>query len=108
MFFLKQGWYHTDLWHLQDPIPSFHNLIARGKSTLDGYDIMANNWNLYAEYEWHFHFRNLTVQLYSSRIGFKSHHTPQEQQLLDLSVTLITQWVTNHGNKYVQAMFNAF
>ena len=40
------------------------NLIARGKSTLDGYDIMANNQNLYAAYEWHFHFQNLTVELY--------------------------------------------
>ena len=25
---------------------------------------MANNQNLYVEYEWHLHFRNLTVELY--------------------------------------------
>ena len=24
---------------------SFHNLVARGKSTLDGYNVMANNQN---------------------------------------------------------------
>ena len=34
---------------------SFDNLITRGESSLDGYDIMANNQNLYAEYEWHCH-----------------------------------------------------
>ena len=38
--------------------------MTRGKSALDGYDIMVNYQNLYAEYEWHFHFRNLTVELY--------------------------------------------
>ena len=65
MFFSKQDWYHTDLWLFQDHISPFDNLITRGKSTLDGYDIMANNQNLYAEYEWHFHFRNLTVELYN-------------------------------------------
>ena len=48
---------------LQGHIPSFHNLITRGKSTLDRYDIMASNQKLYAEYEWHFQFRNLTVDL---------------------------------------------
>ena len=46
MFFLKQDWYPQDLWLLQEHIPSFHNLIARGLSTLDGYDIMANNQNV--------------------------------------------------------------
>ena len=30
---------------LQDHIPLFHNLITCGESTLDGYDIMANNEN---------------------------------------------------------------
>ena len=36
MFFLKQGWYHNDLWLLHDHIPSFHNLKTSGKSNLDG------------------------------------------------------------------------
>ena len=54
-----------DLWLLQDHISSFHNLITRGKSTLDGYDIWPRIKILYSEYEWHFHFRNLTVELYT-------------------------------------------
>ena len=53
-----------DLWLLQDHISSFDNLVTRGESTLDGYDVIADNQNLYAAYEWHFHFRNLTVELY--------------------------------------------
>ena len=36
-----------DLWLLQEPL--FHNLIDYGISTLDGYNIMAKNPNLYAE-----------------------------------------------------------
>ena len=35
---------------------------------MDGYDIMANNKNLYAENEWDFHFRNHTVALYKETI----------------------------------------
>ena len=33
---------------------------------------MANNYDLYAEYEWNFHFRNLTVELYSLKALFHS------------------------------------
>ena len=71
MFFSKQDWYHMDLWLLQDHIPSFDNLITRGEPTLDDYDIMDNNQNLYVEYERHFHFRNLTVELYSWPASFR-------------------------------------
>ena len=53
-------------YNLQDHIPTFHNLLTRSKSTLDEYDIFANNQNFYAEYKWHFHFRDLTVELYTS------------------------------------------
>ena len=50
---------------------TFHILIASGKSTLDGYDIMANNQNVDTEYKWDFHLQNYTVKLYVG-IGHKS------------------------------------
>ena len=34
---------HTDLCHLQEHKQLFDNRIARGESTLDGYDITTNN-----------------------------------------------------------------
>jgi hypothetical protein len=37
--------------------------LARGKYTLDGYDIMAKNLKLYAENEWELHFRIHIVAL---------------------------------------------
>lgn len=46
---------------LPEHTPSF---IARGKSPMDGYDIMAYNQNLDSEYEWDLHFWNVTVELY--------------------------------------------
>ena len=42
----------------------FHNITAQGKYTLDGYDIIAFNQNLYGENEWDLYFRNHTVALY--------------------------------------------
>ena len=39
----------------------FHNILAGGKFTLDGYDIMADNQNLYAAFDQDFHFRNHSV-----------------------------------------------
>ena len=48
---------------LQEHIPLFHYLVARGKSNLDGYDIMAKNLNLHSEYEWGNPFLTLTVEL---------------------------------------------
>lgn len=50
---------------LQVHLPSFHNLLARGESTSDSYAIMANNQDVNGEYEWNFHFQNLTLALYS-------------------------------------------
>jgi len=49
MFFLKQGWFHTNLKLQQEQKPSFHNLIARGQSTSDVLDIRADNLNPYRE-----------------------------------------------------------
>ena len=63
MFFLKHDWYHSDLWLLQDHLSSSDSLITGGESASDGYDIMANNQNPLLEYERHFHFWNLTVEL---------------------------------------------
>ena len=41
---------------LQEHIPSFHNLVARGESTFDGYNVMTANQNPYGENEWDFYF----------------------------------------------------
>ena len=49
-------------------IDSLYNGV-RYKYTLDGYNIMANNQNLYAEYEGDFHFQNVTIALYSGDAG---------------------------------------
>ena len=51
-------------WLLQEHISLFHNLVARAKSTLDGYDIMDNNQNPYEENEWDLYFWNHSVELY--------------------------------------------
>ena len=66
MFFQKLKVNFFNLWFLQEHIPLLHNIRACGKYTLDVYDIMANNQNLYAEYECDFHFRNHTDLLYTA------------------------------------------
>ena len=55
-----------NLWLLQEHIPAFRNITARGTYTLVSYDIIdvINYQNLYAEYEWDFPFRNHIVVLY--------------------------------------------
>jgi hypothetical protein len=55
MFFWKPLF---NLWLLQEHIPLFHNLLARGKYTLEGDEIMAIIQNLYAEYECDFRNHN--------------------------------------------------
>ena len=54
---------------LQEPVPLFHNITARGKYTLDGYDMVAYNQNLYEEYHWDVHFRNCNVSAVFSLVS---------------------------------------
>jgi hypothetical protein len=51
---------------LQEHIPSIHKITARSTYTLDGYDIMVFNQNLYGEYEGDFYLQNQNVVLYSA------------------------------------------
>lgn len=54
----------TTTWVLQGHEPSFHNLVARSKSTLDSLDIMANNQNSYRINERDIYLQNHTAELY--------------------------------------------
>ena len=63
-FFLKLKVPFFNLWLLRDNILSFQNITARGKYTLDGYDTMAFNQNLYGGNEWDSYFWSHTVALY--------------------------------------------
>lgn len=47
-----QGWYHTDLELQQEQLPSFHQVVARSRSTFYGFNlIMTHYQNPYGEYE---------------------------------------------------------
>ena len=51
----------------------FHNITARGKYTLDGYDIMSFNQNLYGENVLYFYLRNHTQYVVTSHRKARLH-----------------------------------
>ena len=61
--FLKHNLHPTGLGSLQEHITLFHILLACGKFTSDGSNIMINIENLYSLNEWGLYFRSRAVEL---------------------------------------------